>query len=80
MQLEDAVARSEHAIATLREERDILHSELERLRNSLQVTRFLLSTDSRDPSSQIVCSACLTPLLLTLISPSICASFSCFRK
>ena len=33
----DALARAEHAISTLREERDLLHSELERLRNSLQV-------------------------------------------
>ena len=31
------LAHAEHAISTLREERDLLHSELERLRNSLQV-------------------------------------------
>jgi chromosome segregation ATPase len=64
MQMEDATARAEHAIATLREERDLLHSELERLRNSLQAASAemnsglqsvakLSNVDARTVSSQV---------------------------
>ena len=64
MQMEDAMARAEHAISTLREERDLLHSELERLRNSLQAASAemnnglqavakLSNVDARTVSSQV---------------------------
>lgn len=64
MQMEDALARAEHAIATLREERDLLHSELERLRNALQAASAemnvgmqavakLSNVDARTVSSQV---------------------------
>ena len=64
MQNEDALARAEHAISTLREERDLLHSELERLRNSLQAASAemnvgmqavakLSNVDARTVSSQV---------------------------
>lgn len=64
MQLEDATARSEHAIATLREERDLLHSELTRLREALQAASANMSEgmqavaklsniDARTVSSQV---------------------------
>ena len=58
------MARSEHAIATLREERDLLHTELERLRNALQAASAemnvgmqsvakLSNVDARTVSSQV---------------------------
>jgi uncharacterized coiled-coil DUF342 family protein len=64
MQNEDALARAEHAISTLREERDLLHSELERLRNALQAASAemnvgmqavakLSNVDARTVSSQV---------------------------
>lgn len=64
MQMEDAMARAEHAISTLREERDLLHSELERLRNALQAASAemnvgmqavakLSNVDARTVSSQV---------------------------